>query len=280
MQNYYQILGVQTTATNQQVKLAYLKLSKKLHPDANNGDDYFTELFRNVNEAYTCLMDDAKRQRYNMQLQNVALDTARFADNTTASEYEPVYVQPSLKNKLFARASLSLLGGIAVIALFSFAFDAGNNVEMPHNSKIRRIVELPATKISAGVKATVNMSAIFRQQKKGNRVKTALPLTAPANSEEKVVVIIPAAVLKKLISENDMRQFLTLIEHENNQGTSVKSIRLLQSANSNITNAFDFARYLQAKGYVIAGRETITRPVQGVQVKKDGASISFTVGKL
>lgn len=51
MKNYYDILGVSETAGADEIKKAYRKLSVKFHPDKNENDDYFSEMFKIINEA-------------------------------------------------------------------------------------------------------------------------------------------------------------------------------------------------------------------------------------
>ena len=62
--DYYKTLGVPRTATKNEIKLAYLKLAKKTHPDANPGDVNAKETFQKIAEAYTVLSDDNQRQQY------------------------------------------------------------------------------------------------------------------------------------------------------------------------------------------------------------------------
>ncbi len=68
MKNYYQVLGVQPNATNEDIKSAYRKLAVKFHPDKNNGDKYFEERFKEIQVAYDTLIDDNLRKHYNQQL--------------------------------------------------------------------------------------------------------------------------------------------------------------------------------------------------------------------
>lgn len=61
--NYYDLLGVDTGATPQDVKDAFRRLATRLHPDVNdNPDDH--DRFRAVNEAYRILSDPAQRKKY------------------------------------------------------------------------------------------------------------------------------------------------------------------------------------------------------------------------
>ena len=49
----FQVLGVPSTASEDEIKSAYRKLAKKYHPDLNPGDKAAEEKMREVNEAYT-----------------------------------------------------------------------------------------------------------------------------------------------------------------------------------------------------------------------------------
>jgi molecular chaperone DnaJ len=62
--DYYEVLGVERTATAAQLKTAYRKLAMEFHPDRNQGDKQAEERFKEVGEAYSVLSDAQKRQRY------------------------------------------------------------------------------------------------------------------------------------------------------------------------------------------------------------------------
>ena len=63
-EDFYKILGVEKTATAQEIKKAYRKLALKYHPDHNNGDKEAEEKFKKVSEAYEVLSNDEKRAKY------------------------------------------------------------------------------------------------------------------------------------------------------------------------------------------------------------------------
>ena len=63
--DYYEVLGVSKTATDDELKKAYRKLAKKYHPDANPDNKEQAEVkFKEINEAYEVLSDPQKRKMY------------------------------------------------------------------------------------------------------------------------------------------------------------------------------------------------------------------------
>ncbi|MBS7225484.1 MAG: molecular chaperone DnaJ [Clostridiaceae bacterium] len=62
--DYYEVLGVQKGATDDQIKKAHRKLAKKYHPDLNKDNPEAEEKFKEVNEAYEVLSDKDKRAKY------------------------------------------------------------------------------------------------------------------------------------------------------------------------------------------------------------------------
>ena len=63
--DYYEILSVTRTATEQEIKSSYRKLAMQFHPDRNPGNPEAEEKFKECTEAYSVLSDAEKRERYN-----------------------------------------------------------------------------------------------------------------------------------------------------------------------------------------------------------------------
>jgi len=62
--DYYDVLGVERSASEDEIKKAYRKKAMKYHPDRNPGDKEAEEKFKEASEAYEVLHDGQKRQRY------------------------------------------------------------------------------------------------------------------------------------------------------------------------------------------------------------------------
>ena len=64
--DYYKILGVERSASAEEIKAAYKKMAIRYHPDRNPGDKEAEEKFKQAAEAYDVLRDPDRRSRYDL----------------------------------------------------------------------------------------------------------------------------------------------------------------------------------------------------------------------
>jgi curved DNA-binding protein CbpA len=93
MKDYYYILGIDNNASPEEIKKAYRKLSLKFHPDKNEGDAFFTERFKEIQEAYETLSNHEKRANFDFktfQSRNSKSNTSNSSDfeNELKKKYE------------------------------------------------------------------------------------------------------------------------------------------------------------------------------------------------
>ncbi|MBQ5471247.1 MAG: DnaJ domain-containing protein [Treponema sp.] len=152
MKDYYEILGLQKSATADEIKKAYRTLAFKYHPDRNQGDVQAEEKFKQISEAYDILGDEAKRANYDRygseQPQyeyqytynhaNPNSQTNPFADEDTFWQwfsnsqssnngYHYYYTNSSRNNKNFSKKSLvaSMFSNIGTAILGFFIMEFG-----------------------------------------------------------------------------------------------------------------------------------------------------------
>src|SRR5882762_7858938 len=76
--DFYSVLGVSSSASQDEVKKAYRKLAKKHHPDANAADPKAAERFKEISEANNVLSDPEKRKQYDEMRRLGAFDGGDF----------------------------------------------------------------------------------------------------------------------------------------------------------------------------------------------------------
>lgn len=84
IKNYYRILGLTSSATSDEIRMAYKRLVRKYHPDLHPNDSMIHKVFGEIKEAYDVLGDLDKRLKYNLLLSK----SKRLLDEITRREYE------------------------------------------------------------------------------------------------------------------------------------------------------------------------------------------------
>lgn len=86
--NYYQVLGVQQTASHAEIKKAFRRLAVMYHPD-KNPDPQAESIFKIINEAYDVLDDPIRRRNYDLALQGVSIEVTESAPRHRDPAYRP-----------------------------------------------------------------------------------------------------------------------------------------------------------------------------------------------
>ena len=76
--DYYEVLGLQKGASEDEIKKAFRKLAMKYHPDKNPGDKEAEEKFKEINEAYAVLSDPEQKSKYD-RFGHAGIDPNSFA---------------------------------------------------------------------------------------------------------------------------------------------------------------------------------------------------------
>ena len=89
--DYYQVLGVEKNASDDEIKKKYHKLAKKFHPDKNT-DDSAEEKFKEINRAYEAIRDAESRRSYELQRRGEEMEAR--ANNMAANPTQYTFRRP------------------------------------------------------------------------------------------------------------------------------------------------------------------------------------------
>ena len=141
--DYYEVLGISRTATEQEMKSAYRKLALKYHPDRNPGDASAEERFKQAAEAYAVLADAEKRSRYD-RFGHAGVGGAAGA----GAGFDP---------SIFADFS-DIFGGFGLGDLFGDLFGGGRRRGGPmRGADLRYDLEIAFEEAAAGTETTVQI---------------------------------------------------------------------------------------------------------------------------
>lgn len=189
--DYYQLLGVSRKADEKEIKQAYRKLARKLHPDVNPNDKTAEGKFKEVSEAYDVLGDPEKRKLYDQFGSNwEAVQNGGGGMPPGADEYQfhfggPGGPQGGGMGGGFESIFEHLIGGMrgGQVGYQDLDFDTVHSAQ-PRD--LEKIVEIPLEEIDRGTKRTLTYQTLDAQRTRG-QVAT-IPTT------KKVEVTIPAGI--------------------------------------------------------------------------------------
>ncbi|MDO5738297.1 MAG: molecular chaperone DnaJ [Eubacteriales bacterium] len=127
--DYYEVLGVDKTASDAEIKKAYWKLAKKYHPDVNPSDKTAEEKFKEANEAFEVLSNAEKRKKYD-QFGHAGVDPNGFGGGYTGGVNVDLH---DLFNSIFGDlgGSFSGFGGFNRASGFGFGQGGQANPNAP-----------------------------------------------------------------------------------------------------------------------------------------------------
>jgi len=140
-----EVLGVDINATNEDIKKAHRKHAAKLHPDKHDGDKFFEEKFKEIQEAYEVLSDDLKRAAYdrtfNQQYAEASAtsysesktnhhsqaqttqEQKNYSDTKTKSTYQPPPTKPI--DEKVSKRTRNIVIGLITGSLFFVIMNVG-----------------------------------------------------------------------------------------------------------------------------------------------------------
>jgi molecular chaperone DnaJ len=160
--DFYKILGVPESASQDEIKKAYRKLAKSHHPDANPGDAQAAERFKEIGEAYAVLKDAEKRKQYD-QMRKLGAFGLGGRGRSGASRARGASGEPGFSFE-------DLQGGFGSISdLFSSLFDLGakrgaagetgaKSGPRERGQDVEYVVEIPFLTAVRGGKVSVEVS--------------------------------------------------------------------------------------------------------------------------
>ncbi|WNZ72827.1 J domain-containing protein [Borreliella garinii] len=158
--DYYNILGIQKNASDEEIKKAYKKLAIKYHPDKNKGNKIAEEKFKEINEAYEILSSPDKKRNYD------ALGSTNFNENNDHFEREfnssrfSNFEDLDFFSKIFTRSSRKTTDKEITLNISLYdAYMGSKKTIFINNKKIEVIIPkgtLETTKIKINNKGPIN----------------------------------------------------------------------------------------------------------------------------
>ena len=151
--DFYQVLGVPDSATQDEIKKAYRRLAKQYHPDANPNNASAAERFKEISEAHATLSDAEKRKQYDQMRRLGAFDGFQRRPGAGAAR------GPAGGPMGAEEMDFGDLSGFGLGDIFSSIFGRGRREE-PRGETLEAVVEVPFRVAMLGGKIPVTMPVV------------------------------------------------------------------------------------------------------------------------
>ncbi len=152
--DYYSVLGVPSSATQDQIKRAYRKLAKKYHPDTNS-EKGAAERFKEISEAHSVLGDAAKRKQYDQLRKYGAFDTGPRARGPS-----PGGAGGRARFEEFDIGDLGGLGGIGDLFSSIFGGERKRRGGPERGESVETVVTIPFRVAALGGKVPISVPVV------------------------------------------------------------------------------------------------------------------------
>jgi len=178
---YYELLGVEKDATQDQIRKAYLRASLKFHPDKNPGDEAAEEMFKLISEAYSVLQDETKRELYDKYGHEAAksnidpeeLFEQMFGTRDPKEAFKKVMSDPELRGPVISGVGLATTVG-SVYAIYNGIKNKKGMSAVGHAAG-GLVGTAAGLTVTLGGLATWGVDAAITASKKGiNNISTAI----------------------------------------------------------------------------------------------------------
>jgi len=161
--NYYKILGVSVTSTEEDIKKAYRSLAKKWHPDKNSGKKDAENMFKEISEAYDVLSDAVKRKTFDdfikkssrKKTYNYTAKTDSESNETEFSDFFKQFFKKKRKKTILLKGD-DIRGKITI------------DLSEAYNGSVR-IITLPEGKIRIKINPGIASDTILKISGKGKK---------------------------------------------------------------------------------------------------------------